>query len=133
MLLFAVAVLLTGVWLFLLSHGAREHGLYATLYTILATPATRSWHQFIEVAAPHLFGMGMTLFVAAHFLLFGRRIPKRWSLGISAVLFGVMFADIFAYAFIIAGVVTSGWMKLTALGVFAALSLLLLGMVAFSL
>ena len=132
MLLYIAGVLLSGVWLFLLSQGMEGSILHAVA-SLIDSPAAKSWHNFIEIATPHLFGMGLSLFVVAHFLLFSTKIPQWWSLRFAVVLFAVMFLDIFAYGPIISGVVVSGWVKLAAVFLFVVLFVVLSGMVAVSL
>ncbi len=132
MLLFVLGVLLSSAWLFLRSQEMEDEMLQAVA-SIIDSPAAKSWHNFIEIGTPHLFGMGLTLFVVAHFLLFSTKIPQRWSMRLSVILFGLMFFDIFAYGLIIAGVVVSGWVKLVGVLSFIVLFIILLGWVAVSL
>ena len=134
MLLFAFFIFASGVWLFLLPQGLAQTGsLAAALQQLGHSPAVKSWQQFVEIAAPHLFAMGALIFIVAHFLLFSTKISWRFSMHLSLWLYIAMFLDIFAYALIIAGIVTSGWIKLAALAIFALLFLILLGAVAISL
>ena len=134
MLLFSFFIVASGLWLFLLPQGLAESGsLGVTLRQLVQSPAPKSWQQFVEVAAPHLFAMGALIFIVAHFLLFSTRVSRRFSMQLSLWLYIAALADIFAYAFIIAGIVTTGWIKLAALVLFALLFLLLLGTVAVSL
>ena len=133
MLVYVVAILATGVWLFLLSQGLGSSDIVQTLTQIATLPEPKSLHNFIEVATPHLFAIGTLIFVVAHFMLFSTKISQRFSLRVSVLLFIVAFLNILAYLLIIFGVVVSGWIKLLSLGVFVLLFLLLLGMVAFSL
>ena len=132
MLLFVLGVLFSGTWLFLRAQGMEDEILQAVA-SLIDSPAAKSWHNFVEISTPHLFGMGLTLFVVAHFLLFSTKIPQRWSLQLSVILFGLMFFNIFAYGLIIAGVVVSGWVKLAAVFSFMVLFIILLGLVAISL
>jgi len=133
MLVYVVAILATGVWLFLLSQGLGSSDIVQTLTQIATLPEPKSLHNFIEVATPHLFAIGSLIFVVAHFMLFSTKVSQRFSLRVSVLLFIVAFLNILAYLLIIFGVVVSGWIKLLSLGVFVLLFLLLLGMVAFSL
>jgi len=97
MLLFIVLILLSGVWLFGITQGWEvffERWNVAMFWHKVEMP---SWHGLIEIATPHLWGMGMTLFVTAHFLLFGERFSQRKAIFMSFLLFGLMFMDIFAY------------------------------------
>jgi len=133
MLVYVVAILATGVWLFLLSQGLGSSDLLQTLTHIATLPEPKSLHNFIEVATSHLFAMGTVIFVVAHFMLFSTKISQRFSLRVSVLLFIVALLNILAYLFIIFGVVVSGWIKLLSLALFVLLFLLLLCMVAFSL
>ncbi len=134
MLLYAVLILGTGIWLFLLSQGlAGSEGITATLSKIIASPEPKSLHNFIEVATPHMFAMGSLLFVAAHFMLFSTKISQKTSLIISMLLFVFLLFNIFSYGTISLGFVVSGWIKLFSMFLFVGMFLLLLGMVAFSL
>ena len=132
MLVYVIAILATGVWLFLLSQGLGSSDILQTLTQISMFPKTKSLHNFIEVATPHMFAMGTLIFVVAHFMLFSTKISQRFSLRISVLLFIVALLNIAAYLLIITGVVVSGWVKLLSLGLFVLLFLMLLAMVAFS-
>jgi len=133
MLVYVVAILVTGVWLFLLSQGLGSADMMQTLTYVITFPEPKSLHNFIEVATPHIFAMGTLIFVVAHFMLFSTNISQRFSLRVSVLLFVVALLNIVAYLAIIFGLVVSGWVKLVTLVVFVLLFLLLLGMVAFSL
>ena len=133
MLVYVVAILATGIWLFLLSQGLSSSTIMQTLTQIVTVPEPKSLHNFIEVATPHLFAIGTLIFVVAHFMLFSTKISQSFSLRVSVLLFIVALLNILAYLLIIFGVVVSGWVKLLLLGLFVLLFLLLLGMVAFSL
>jgi len=133
MLVYVVAILATGTWLFLLSQGLGSSDILQTLEQIATLPEPKSLHGFIEVAAPHMFAIGTVIFVVAHFMLFSTKISKKFSLRISIVLFTVALLNIGAYLLISFGLVVSGWVKLFALALFVLLFLLMLGMVAFSL
>jgi len=133
MLVYVVAILVTGVWLFLLSQGFGTTDIAQTLTKVATFPEPKSLHNFIEVATPHLFAMGTLIFVVAHFMLFSTKVSQRFSLRISVLLFGIALLNIVAYLLIITGVVVSGWIKLLSMGLFVLLFFVLLGMVAFSL
>ena len=133
MLVYVVAILATGVWLFLLSQGFGSSNIVQTLTQIATLPDPKSLHNFIEVATPHFFAIGTLIFVVAHFMLFSTKISQRFSLRVSVLLFIVALLNIVAYLLIIFGVVVSGWVKLLLVGLFVLLFLLLLGIVAFSL
>ena len=134
MLLFSFFILASGVWLFLLPQGLAKTGSFSeTLMQLGKSPAAKSWQQFVEIAAPHLFAMGTLIFIVAHFLLFSTNILRHVSMRLVLWLYIAMLVDIFAYALIIADIVTSGWIKLAALTLFVLLFLLLLGAVVISL
>ena len=133
MLVYVIAILATGAWLFLLSQGLGSSDIMQTLTKIVTLPESKSLHNFIEVATPHLFSMGTLIFVVAHFMLFSTKISQRFSLKVSVLLFIVALLNIAAYLLIITDFVVSGWIKLVSMGLFVLLFLLLLGMVAFSL
>lgn len=134
MLLFAFFIVASGIWLFLLPQGLSETGsLNAALRQLVQSPAAKSWQQFVEIATPHLFAMGILIFIVAHFLLFSTRVPRYLSMRLTLWLYIAALADIFAYALIIVSIVTTGWIKLVTLAIFALPFLILLGMVAVSL
>ncbi len=134
MLLFAFFIFASGVWLFLLPQGLAQTGsLAAALQQLGHSPAAKSWQQFVEIATPHLFAMGVLIFIVAHFLLFSTKISRHFSMRLGFWLYIAALADIFAYALIIAGIVTNGWIKLAVLAIFALLFLLLFGAIAVSL
>ena len=133
MLVYVVAILATGVWLFLLSQGLGTADIMQTLTKIVTLPEPKSLHNFIEVATPHLFAMGTLIFVVAHFMLFSTKVSQSFSLRVSVLLFGVALLNIATYLLIITGFVVSGWIKLLSMGLFILLFLLLLGIVVFSL
>ena len=134
MLLYVILILISGVWLFLLSQGLdSSENVITTLKNFIVSPAEKSIQGLVEVAAPHLFAIGTLLFVAAHFMLFSTKVSPKVSLRISMLLFVFALFDIFAYFAISLGLVVSGWIKLAALSGFVLLFLLLLGLVGISL
>jgi len=133
MLVYVVVILGTGLWLFLLSQGLGSSNIIKTLSDIVAKPEQKSLHNFIEVATPHLFAIGILIFVVAHFMLFSTKISQKFSLVVSTLLFVLGLLNVVAYLPIILGLVVLGWIKLVSMGVFVLLFLVLLGMVAFSL
>ena len=133
MLLYTVAILLSGVWLFLLSHGLGEKGIGTTLHTIIYMPVLKSIYGLMEVATPHLVSIGMLIFLVAHFLLFSTKVSKAFSQKVSILLFIVAFANILAYFLISFGLLTSGWVKLLLMSGFVLLFVFVLLLVAFSL
>jgi len=133
MLLYVLAMLATGIWLFFLSQGLGSSDIMQTLSQIVTKPELKSLHNFIEVATPHLFAIGTLIFVVAHFMLFSTKISQRVSLVVATLLFVFALLNVVAYLPIIFGLVVSGWIKLVSMGLFVVVFLLLLGMVAFSL
>ena len=99
MLLYIIAILFSGVWLFLLSQGLASGDILTTMTKIIDAPSEKSLHGIIEVATPHLFAMGTLIFVVAHFMLFSTKISKKISLYISLLLFCVALLNISAYFF----------------------------------
>ncbi|MDQ7046417.1 MAG: hypothetical protein Q9M39_01855 [Sulfurovum sp.] len=56
MLMYTILILLSGLWLFLLSQGlANSEGVMDTLRNILTVPVEKSIHGLMEVVTPHLF------------------------------------------------------------------------------
>jgi len=133
LLLYAVAIIFSGVWLFLLSQGLEEKGIFQTLQHFIDTPQVKSIYGILEVATPHLVSMGVLLFLVAHFLLFSTSISKTFSKKFSIWLWGVTFANICAYFLISFEIVVTGWVKLFSMSFFVVLFLFLLLLVAFSL
>lgn len=133
MLVYVVAILVSGVWLFLLSQGLSNLDMIETLLSIVNSPAPKSLHNFIEVATPHMFAMGTLLFVVAHFMLFSTKVSQKFSMAISLLLFAAALFNISAYLFISFGLFVSGWIKLFSMGLFVLVLVFMLGLVAFSL
>jgi len=134
LLLYTLMILLSGVWLFLLSQGlASSHSLLLTLQDIIQMPETKSIKGLIEVATPHLFAMGGLIFVSAHLMLFSTKVSKKVALFVSVALFGFALLDIFSYFMITLGWVVLGWIKLLALLGFLLVFSLLLGLLSISL
>ena len=134
MLIYVILILMSGVWLFLLSQGLdSSESIIGTLKNVIITPANKSIEGLIEVLTPHLFAIGILIFVTAHFMLFSTRVSQKISLIVAMFLFIFALFDIFAYFAITFGLVVSGWIKLVAMSVFIALFLGMLGLVGFSL
>lgn len=134
LVLYAVLILASGVWLFLLSQGLDSaQSLNHTLKDIIYTPEAKSVRGLIEVVTPHLFAMGMLIFVAAHFMLFSTRVSKKTTAVVALIVFGLALLDIFSYFAISFGWVVSGWLKLVALFAFVSSFVVLLALLAFSL
>ena len=134
LLLYTVVILATGIWLFLLSQGLNgSEGIISTLQHIISSPEAKSLHSLVEVATPHMFAMGMMIFVVAHFMLFSTKISQRTSLIVALVLFGLALLNIVSYGAISLGLLVSGWIKLISMFLFVGMFLVLLFMVGFSL
>ncbi len=133
MLVYVVAIIVSGLWLFLLSQGLASADILQTLTNIVNAPEPKSLHNFIEVATPHMFAMGTLIFVVAHFMLFSTNVSQKFSLTVSLLLFTVALFNISAYLFISFGLVVSGWIKLFSIALFVFVFAVMLGLVAFSL
>ncbi len=134
MLIYVILILMSGVWLFLLSQGLEcSESIIGTLKNVIAAPAHKSIEGLIEVLTPHLFAIGTLIFVTAHFMLFSTKVSQKISLVVAMSLFVFALFDIFSYFAIAFGFVVSGWIKLVALSGFILLFLLMLGLVGFSL
>lgn len=133
MVLYTVAILVSGVWLFLLSQGLGEERIAITFSNIINSPVTKSIYGLVEVATPHLISMGMLIFLVAHFLLFSTKVSKRFSKKISIALFVTAFANIFSYFLISFEIFASGWVKLCMMGTFVLLFMFVLLLVLLSL
>jgi hypothetical protein len=133
LLVYVVALLATGVWLFLLSQGLNTSGFLNTLMKIANTPEPKSIHNYIEVAAPHIFAMGAMVFVVAHFMLFSTKISQKTSLIVSMLLFVFLLLNIFSYGAISLGFIVSGWIKLLSMTLFGGMFVVLIFMVGISL
>lgn len=133
MLVYVVAILVSGLWLFLLSQGLASADILQTLTNIVNAPEPKSLHNFIEVATPHMFAMGTLIFVVAHFMLFSTNVSQKFSLTVSLLLFTVALFNISAYLLISFGLVVSGWIKLFSMALFVLVFVVILGLVAFSL
>jgi len=134
MLLYVVLILVSGVWLFLLSQGLHSsESVMHTLKNIISAPEVKSIQGLVEVLTPHLFAMATLIFVAAHFMLFSTKVSQRVSLIVAMLLFVFALFDIFSYFFITFGWFVSGWIKILSMLVFVLLFVLMLGLLAFSL
>lgn len=134
MLIYVILILMSGLWLFLLSQGfGSSESVISTLKSIISTPAHKCVEGLIEVVTPHLFAIGTLIFVTAHFMLFSTKVSQKVSLIVAMLLFVFALFDIFSYFAITFGLVVSGWIKLVAMSVFVLLFLVMLGLVGFSL
>jgi len=133
MLVYTVAILTSGVWIFLLTQGLGNLDRLATLEKIIESPMPKSLHGFVEVATPHIFAMGLLLFVVAHFMLFSTKVSYTFSRKLSLLTFVFALFNIVAYLFILLGLVVSGWIKLVSMFLFVVAFVLLLVLVLLSL
>ena len=134
MIVYVVLILISGLWLFLLSQGlASSEGIFETLKNIIDAPESKSLEGIIEVATPHVFAIGTLVFVVAHFMLFSTKVSQKYALMVAMLLFVFALFDIFSYLLITFGVLVSGWIKLLFMAAFVLLFLVMLGMVGFSL
>ncbi|UPT77078.1 hypothetical protein MN086_08450 [Sulfurovum sp. XGS-02] len=134
MVIYVILILVSGLWLFLLSQGLEcNESVFSTLKSVVITPAEKSVEGLIEVATPHMFAIGTLIFVVAHFMLFSTNFSQKISLIVAMALFVFALFDIFSYFAVAFGLVVSGWIKLAALSGFVLLFLLMLGLVGFSL
>ena len=133
MLVYIVVLLVTGVWLFLLSQGLSTTEFFETFTKIVQNPETKSLHGFIEIATPHLFAIGTLIFIVTHFMLFSTKVSKKFSLKVSMTLFSVALFNILSYLLISFGLLVSGWIKLVAMGLFVCVFIFVLGLLVFSL
>lgn len=133
MIVYSIAIIISGVGLFLLSQGYANENLVNTLSKIIETPFPKTLHGLIEVSTPHMFAMGTLIFVLTHFMLFSTKISQRFALKTSIILFSLALLNILAYLPILLGLVVSGWIKLISMGLFVLVFLFVLGMVTFSL
>ena len=134
LLFYTVVILATGIWLFLLSQGLNgSEGIGATLQHIMVSPEAKSMHNLVEVATPHMFAMGMMIFVVAHFMLFSTKVSQKTALIVALILFVLALLNIVSYGAISFGLVITGWIKLISMFLFVTVFLVLLGIVGFSL
>lgn len=133
LLVYSMAILASGLWLFLLSQGLASSDLIVLIHKIIEAPMEKSYHSLIEISTPHLFSMAVLIFVIAHFMLFSKKISLKFSKKVSLLLFALAIVNIFAYFFISLGLVVSGWIKIVSLFFFVLVFIFLLGLVAFSL
>lgn len=133
MIPYTLVILATGVWMFLLSQGLSNTDVLTTLMHIIKTPEPKSLHNFVEVAAPHLFAMSTLIFVLAHFMIFSTRFSHKFSLRVSLLLFILALLNILSYLLISFGFIVSGWVKLLTIFLFILCFIVLLAILVFSL
>lgn len=134
MIIYVILILMSGLWLFLLSQGYdSSESIISTLKNLITAPADKSVEGLVEVVTPHLFAIGALIFVTAHFMLFSTNVSLSISLKAAMLLFAFALFDIFSYFAITLGLVVSGWIKLVAVSGFVLLFLFMLVLVGFSL
>lgn len=133
MLLYTIAILFSGLWLFLLSQGLGTADILTTLHQMIDTPKERSYHTLIEITSPHLFAMGTLIFIMAHFMLFSGKVSFTFSRRVAVLLFYLACFNIFAYFPIASGLLVSGWIKIFSLSLFLLVFIFLIGLIGFSL
>lgn len=133
MLLYTVGILISGVWLFLLSQGVGDLGITDTIIRLIDDPAHKSLYGLLEVTTPHLVSMGILIFLVTHFLLFSTKVSKRFSKKVSVILYVMAFVNIGAYYLISLGLLKSALIKLLTLTGFLTLFIYILYLVASSL
>lgn len=79
--LFGLGIVCSGLWLYLL-HTQALHHLYS--HTIEVS---------LEIAVPHLIGMGVVAFVVLHFFLFVKIIPQKLIITASVILYSIILID----------------------------------------
>ena len=129
-LMFVVALFATGVALFLVELVVED---MADLTQQAGLIKPKSMEGLIEILSPHIIGMGLMLFVVAHFLLFSKKFSQVFSLKVFVALALVILTDQISYLFISMGWEMFGWVKLFMLFVYASLLSVLVWMVASSL
>jgi len=129
-LVFVVAVFASGLTLFFVELGV---GDLDTFSTVISQMKPKSIEGIIEILTPHIMGMGLMLFVVAHFLLFSKKFSHTFSFRVFLALVFVVLIDQSAYLFISSGFEIFGWVKVFSLLVYAFLLSLLVWMVAISL
>lgn len=134
MLIYVILILISGLWLFLLSQGLESsESVMSTFKNVITTPAHKCVEGMIEVVTPHLFAIGTLIFVTAHFMLFSTKVSQKMSLMVAMLVFIFALFDIFSYFAITFGLLVSGWIKLLSMFIFVLLFLSMLAMVGFSL
>lgn len=129
-LLFVVALFTTGVTLFITELGVEE---LTQLSQVAEMIKPKSFEGIIEILSPHIIGMGLMLFVVAHFLLFSKKFTQAFSLKLFIALAFVILVDQSAYLFVSMGWTMFGWVKVFTLLIYASLLAVLVWMVAISL
>jgi len=130
MLIYSLLILLSGVWLFFRSQGVEA---FDDILKIITHPASKSLHNIIEILTPHIFAMGLLIFIVAHFLLFSIKIKQKQTIIVTLWLLFFMLLNNSIYIFISIELISSGLIKLISLFGFVFLFILLLVMVWVSL
>ena len=108
-LIFATGVLFSGLWLFWLNDRELEISLEGAL----------------EIIAPHLFAMGIFVFVLSHFLLFVEGMNQRVAMKLSLALYLLILLVNIGIYFL--------WLKVAALFVFTVCFIWLFYKISYSL
>ena len=103
-ILYMIALLGSGIMLFFV-----ESGLLVSHQTF--TIPLKSIEGIMEIAVPHLFGMGMLLFVLIHFLLMLKTSMYKGSKSLFIFSVIVIFLDQSSYLMMWTGVEILGWFK----------------------
>ena len=110
--LLSLTLVLSGAWLFLL----HTNGLSASRYVSLET--------WLEIAVPHIIGMGTVAFILLHFFLFIKSISSRLLLSIIPIIY--LFILIDAFSTFIESILLKSVSVSVVTVIFAAISIFLL-------
>jgi len=128
--LFALLLLLSGTWLF-----ASKIGLTPEAVNLYYVGNEKLFHMpkspegVLEIALPHLGGMGLFIMVSAHFMLFAPKRRRQWAKTTAIILFIAALLDIFSPYAIINGLTIFSWVKLLSFFLLQGLALFLLWLV----
>lgn len=120
-LCFMLAVVGSGGLLFVVELGTDS---WRDAYSLLTQQRLKSMEGIIEIATPHLFGMGLLLFVLFHFLFLSEKTDTKRIMALFFFSTLIILLDQSSYLLISIGWEIFGWIKL---------SLVLLLVVLFSL
>ncbi len=131
--LFGVLLLASGLWLFGMKAGFGVETIaeyYLGNEALLKPPKSRE--GLLEIAVPHLGGMGLFIMVSAHFVLFTSQRSRRLMVWVAALCFiGALLAIASPFA-IIAGWGVFAGVKLAAMVLFQITGLFLLWTVCYA-
>ena len=128
--LFALLLLLSGTWLFVSKIGLTPNAVnlyYLGNEALFQMP--KSPEGVLEIALPHLGGMGLFIMVSAHFMLFASAHRRRWAKTSAIILFAAAVLDILSPYAIINGLEIFSWIKLLAFFLLQGLALFLLWLI----